>query len=123
MPEKGKKRSFVLESVQNPEPDHLWQADITYIWCGQDRLCYMFNVLDTFTLEWNHHTPEQNGHVESSHKSLKNEYVGPCDLESFQYAEAAMSYVFDDHNYHKMRSVIGYTTPSEFGATWRIRQK
>ena len=25
---------------------------MTYIWCGQDRWCYLFNVLDAFTREW-----------------------------------------------------------------------
>ncbi len=26
-------------------PDQLWKADMTYIWCGQDRWCYLFNIL------------------------------------------------------------------------------
>jgi transposase InsO family protein len=27
-------------------PDQLWQQDITYIWCGHDRWCYLFSILD-----------------------------------------------------------------------------
>jgi putative transposase len=33
-------------------PDHLWQQDITYVWCGQDGWCYLFSILDCFTREW-----------------------------------------------------------------------
>lgn len=33
-------------------PDHLWQQDITYIWCGQDGWCYLFSILDCYTREW-----------------------------------------------------------------------
>lgn len=25
---------------------------MTYIWCGSDRWCYLFNVTDVFTREW-----------------------------------------------------------------------
>ena len=33
-------------------PDQLWETDITYVWCGIDRRCYLFNILDCFTREW-----------------------------------------------------------------------
>ncbi|MBX8640382.1 MAG: DDE-type integrase/transposase/recombinase [Thermoplasmata archaeon] len=33
-------------------PDQLWETDITYVWCGIDRWCYLFNNLDCFTREW-----------------------------------------------------------------------
>ena len=33
-------------------PDQLWETDITYVWCGNDRWCYLFNILDCFTREW-----------------------------------------------------------------------
>ena len=32
--------------------NHLWEADLTYIFCGVDGWCYLFNVLDCFTREW-----------------------------------------------------------------------
>ncbi len=53
MPAKPKKE--IIRSRKRPKPagpDQLWQADMTYIWCGQDRWCYLFNVLDAFTREW-----------------------------------------------------------------------
>jgi len=33
-------------------PDQLWQQDMTYIWCGCDRWCYLFSILDCYTREW-----------------------------------------------------------------------
>ena len=53
MPKKSKKE--IIRSRKRPkstEPDQLWQADMTYIWCGQDIWCYLFNVLHAFTHEW-----------------------------------------------------------------------
>ncbi|MEM3118081.1 MAG: IS3 family transposase [Nitrososphaerales archaeon] len=32
--------------------NHLWEQDITYIWCGNDGWCYLFNILDCYTREW-----------------------------------------------------------------------
>jgi putative transposase len=40
------------ELVVPKEPNELWEQDITYIWCGQDGWCYLFNILDCFTREW-----------------------------------------------------------------------
>jgi putative transposase len=33
-------------------PNELWEADMTYIWCGRDRWCYLFDVLDVFSRVW-----------------------------------------------------------------------
>lgn len=33
-------------------PNHLWEQDITYIWCGNDGWCYLFNIIDCYTREW-----------------------------------------------------------------------
>ena len=33
-------------------PNHLWETDITYIWCGIDGWCYCFNVIDCHTRKW-----------------------------------------------------------------------
>jgi len=40
-------------SLVDPQaPCELWEADFTYVWCGVDRWCYLFNVLDVFSREW-----------------------------------------------------------------------
>ncbi len=61
--------------------------------------------------------------MESFHKSLKKEYVWPRDFETFQDAEAAISYAFEDYNQNQVHSAIGYATPSEFGTAWRAMIK
>lgn len=40
------------ELVVPKGPNELWEEDITYIWCGRDGWCYLFNILDCFTREW-----------------------------------------------------------------------
>ena len=42
------------------------------------------------------HTPEQNGHVESFHGTLKKEYVWPHDFARFQDAEVVLAKAFVD---------------------------
>jgi putative transposase len=32
--------------------NQLWQSDMTYIFCGIDGWCYLFNVIDVFSREW-----------------------------------------------------------------------
>jgi len=43
-----------------------------------------------------YHTPEQNGFVESFHKTLKREYVWSRDFSSHQEAEVAVEEAFID---------------------------
>ncbi|MGI0065209.1 MAG: transposase, partial [Nitrosotalea sp.] len=33
-------------------PNQMWQTDMTYIWCGIDGWCYLFNAVDTFSRKW-----------------------------------------------------------------------
>jgi putative transposase len=40
------------ELVVPKGPNELWEEDITYIWCGSDGWCYLFNILDCYTREW-----------------------------------------------------------------------
>lgn len=53
-----KRRSVRKHQVKRRElvvpkgPNELWEQDITYIWCGRDGWCYLFNILDCFTREW-----------------------------------------------------------------------
>ena len=59
-------------------------------------------------------TPEQNGHVESFHGTLKREYVWPHDFASFQDAEVVLAKAFVDYNEDGIHYALGYVTPSEF---------
>ena len=42
--------------------------------------------------------------MESFHKSLKKEYLWLHDFETFQDAEAAISYAFEDYNRYMIHS-------------------
>ena len=55
-----------------------------------------------------HHTPEQNGHVESFHKTLKKEYIWPHEFTNFQMAEIALAGAFQDYNNQRIHSSVGY---------------
>ncbi|MEM2760147.1 MAG: DDE-type integrase/transposase/recombinase [Nitrososphaerales archaeon] len=56
MIEPAKKKADIIRSkgkvVKATRPYELWEADITYIWCGNDGWCYLFNVIDVFSREW-----------------------------------------------------------------------
>ncbi len=186
--EPRKTKSDIIKSASKlfkpTRPNELWETDITYIWCGKDRWCYCFNVIDVFTRHWisyffdttasadaavesivkamathkphvtqlvirsdngtqytsrkfkdalnvlqvNHeyiwnHTPEQNGHVESFHKTLKKEYLWPHDFTSFQEAEVVLSLAFIDYNQSRIHSSLRYVTPNEFVTSWRDRNE
>jgi transposase InsO family protein len=145
--EPAKKKTDIIRSkgktVKASRPNELWEADMSYIWCGnKDGWCYLFNVIDVFSREWVayafdtsavkenaiqsvtnalatrsidvgklslrvdngpqyrsnafresmkvlgirlefifRNTPEQNGHIESFHKTLKREYIWPYDFQ------------------------------------------
>src|SRR5215471_3492669 len=55
-------------------------------------------------------TPEQNGHIESFHKTLKKEYIWPYDFRTYQQAEAAIRDAFIDYNQDRIHSSLGYMT-------------
>ncbi len=177
--EPTKTKKEIIKSASKPvrpsRPNELWETDITYVWCGKDRWCYCFNILDTFTRKWIgyyfdtsasadaavnsivnvmaserpdptkliirsdngtqytskkfrdtlnvlqiehefiwHHTPEQNGHIESFHKTLKKEYLWLHDFRNFQDAEVVIANAFRDYNESRIHSSLGYITPNEF---------
>jgi len=165
-------------------PNQLWQTDMTYLWCGIDGWCYLFNAVDVFTRKWvgysfdvsatkdaavqcvvnaiisekpdaskltirtdngsqyiskkfresitilgarqefiYHHTPEQNGHIESFHHTLKKEYVWPHEFANYQDAEIVIANAYSDYNNSRIHSALGYTTPNEFAKSWEMRNK
>jgi len=178
--EPAKKKSEIIRSsaklVVATRPYELWEGDITFVWCGIDGWCYLFNVEDVFQREWlgysfdtravkenaimsvnnslvshpraetskltlrcdngsqyrskafresmralgiklefiYYNTPEQNGHVESFHKTLKKEYLWCQDFKNYQEAEIAIAEAFRDYNQNRIHSALGYKTPFEF---------
>lgn len=70
-----------------------------------------------------HHTPQQNGHVESFHKTLKKEYLWPHEFTNFSEAEVILADAFADYNYSRIHSSLGYLTPVEFVQQWEMRNK
>ena len=59
-------------------------------------------------------TPEQNGHMESFHKTLKREYVWTRDFQSFQEAAEVIQESYLDYNQNRIHSALGYLTPYEY---------
>lgn len=70
-----------------------------------------------------YNTPEQNGHIESFHKTLKKEYLWPHDFKNYQEAEIAIADAFRDYNQNRIHSALGYKTPYEFLQNWRMKIK
>ena len=70
-----------------------------------------------------HHTPEQNGHVESFHKTLKKGYIWPQEFTNFQMAEIALAGAFQDYNNQRIHSSVGYMPPNEFIKQWEMTHK
>ena len=68
-------------------------------------------------------TPEQNGHVESFHGTLKREYVWPYEFARFQDAEVVLAKAFADYNECRIHSALEYATPNEFAHKWRDGNK
>lgn len=59
-------------------------------------------------------TPEQDGHIESFHSTLKTEYVWPMEFGSFEEAAECIEKAFHDYNNVRIHSAIGYMTPNEY---------
>jgi putative transposase len=186
--EPAKTKNEIIRShkklLQPTAPNQLWQTDMTYIWCGIDGWCYLFNAVDTFTRKWvgysfdvsatkdaavqcvvnamvsekpdaskltirtdngsqyisnkfresvqllgarqefiYYNTPEQNGHVESFHHTLKKEYIWPHEFANYQDAEIVIANAFWDYNNSRIHSALGYATPNEFAIQWEVRNK
>lgn len=183
-----KKSDIIKAAAKKPVPpsgpDQLWEADMTYVWCGIDGWCYLFNVIDVFTRQWVGysfdttaskesaiqsvlnsiasskadtdrlrlrvdngsqyrskrftdsmkalgirvefiyvHTPEQNGHIESFHKTLKREYIWTHDFASYQEADDIICMAHQDYNHSRIHSALGYRTPYEFAKSQEMTNK
>ncbi|MCJ8306698.1 MAG: transposase [Nitrosopumilus sp.] len=70
-----------------------------------------------------HHTPQQNGHVESFHKTLKKEYVWPHKFANYQLVQVIIAKAFEDYNSFRIHSLLGYITPNEFLIQWEMKHK
>ena len=57
------------------------------------------------------HTPQQNGHIESFHNTLKREYIWPHDFANYQEAEATISEAYRDYNQNRLHSALKYVPP------------
>ena len=68
-------------------------------------------------------TPQQNGHVESFHGTLKKEYIWKHDFANYQEAEKVLAETFADYNTERIHSAIGYKTPTEFAEQWVMTHK
>lgn len=68
-------------------------------------------------------TPEQNGHIEAFHGTLKREYIWPHDFANYQQAEAVITEAFRDYNRNRLHSAVQYVPPDEFLASWEARYK
>ena len=69
------------------------------------------------------HTPEQNGHMEWFHGTLKREYIWPHDFANYQEAEAVISEAFRDYNHARLHSALKYVPPDEFLVSWEAKHK
>ena len=65
-------------------------------------------------------TPEQNGHMESFHKTLKREYIWTRDFQTFQEASETIQEAYIDYNQHRIHSALGYITPYEYLAKIKV---
>jgi putative transposase len=69
-----------------------------------------------------YNTPEQNGHIESFHKTLKKEYIWSNDFQNYQEAELAIRNVFLDYNQNRIHSSLQYLTPYEFFSKLKMKE-
>ena len=66
-------------------------------------------------------TPRQNGHIESFHRSLKQEYIWPHDFANYQ--QAVIAAAFRDYNRNRLHPATKYVPPEEFHASWEAEHK
>ena len=62
-------------------PNTLWEADMTYIWCGRDRWCYLFSVLDVFTRIWVGYAFDTRAGRENAVMSVNNSLAARTEID------------------------------------------
>ena len=67
--------------------------------------------------------PEQNGHIEIFHGTLKREYIGPHDFANYQQVEAVISEASWDYNRNRLHSALKYIPLDEFLVVWEATHK
>jgi putative transposase len=70
-----------------------------------------------------YNTPEQNGHMESFHKTLKKDYIWSNDFQNYQEAKLAILDAFTDYNNNRIHSVLQNLTPYEFISKWKVSEE
>ena len=93
-------------SVENPDCSRLrLRTDNGTQYTSNDfrKAVSVFGIKHEFI--WKH-TPEQNGHVESFHKTLKKEYLWRHEFASYQEAEKILADAFADYNQERIHSAI-----------------
>lgn len=70
------KKNDIIRAASRPiapsRPYELWEADFTYVWCGVDRWCYLFNVLDVFSREWTGYAFDTRARSDDAVMSVNN---------------------------------------------------
>ena len=97
-------------SVENPDYSRLrLRTDSGTQYTSNDfrKAVSVFGIKHEFI--WKH-TPEQNGHVESFHRTLKKEYLRRHEFASYQEAKKILADAFADYNQERIHSAIEYDT-------------
>jgi putative transposase len=83
--EPSMKKSEIIRALANPvlptRPYELWEGDMTYIFCGVDGWCYLFNVLDIFDRIWMGYAFDTQAKSESAIMSINNALVAFKDID------------------------------------------
>ena len=66
-------------------------------------------------------TPEQNGHIESFHKTLKKEHVWPHEFHDLEDARGVLREASEDYNQNRIHSALGHVTSSEFAESYHMQ--
>jgi putative transposase len=79
------KKGEILRALANPllptRPYELWEGDMTYVWCGLDQWCYLFNVLDVFDRMWVGYAFDTQAKSENAIMSINNSLAACRDID------------------------------------------